>query len=125
GVSVRGADQVLFGGVAVVPVERCVEEALGEGGDCARVVADGCTGGDALEFLATGHPVTQSTQQHCQFGGLGPVVDVCLVHGDELPVPGVFAFEQVQILRAQQQVLQHRVVGQQQVRWVLPHAFTA
>src|SRR5699024_11497511 len=95
GVSVRGADQVLFGGVAVVPVERCVEEALGEGGDCARVVADGCTGGDALEFLATGHPVAQSTQQHCQFGGLGPVVDVCLVHGDELPVPGVFAFEQV------------------------------
>ncbi len=44
-----------------------------------------------------------------------------LVQHDEAPVPAVRPLEQVHVRGAQQQVLQHRVVGQQQVRRAVAH----
>gem|GEM_PF-5139442 len=121
-----GGHQVLPVGVGRVPLERRVEEQPGrERHHRLRVVADGGAGGDALQAAAGGDPVAQAAQQHRQFGGLGPVVDVRLVQGDEPPVPGVLALEQVEVGGAQQQVLQHRVVGEQQVRRPAPHLLAA
>ena len=48
-----------------------------------------------------------------------------LIEHDEPPVPAVLALEQIDIRRAQQQVLQHRVVGEQQVRRAVPHLLPA
>ena len=121
-----GGHQVLPVGVGRVPLERRVEEQPGrERHHRLRVVADGGAGGDALQAAAGGDPVAQAAQQHRQLGGLGPVVDVRLVQGDEAPVPGVLALEQVEVGGAQQQVLQHRVVGEQQVRRLAPHLLAA
>src|SRR5947209_5798423 len=44
-----------------------------------------------------------------------------LVQDYEMPVPAVCPLEQVDISRTQEQVLQHRVVREQQMRWCGSH----
>ena len=127
----RGPDQVLAGRVVRVPRERRVEQLRREVHDRFRAVAHGGAGRDHLKrrgafqrnrrsFLMEGL-VLETAQQHADFLGFRPVVDVGLVEDHEPPVAAVRALEQVHVCRAKQQVLQHRVVGEQQVRRGLAH----
>ena len=121
-------DQVLARRVAVHPLERGVEQLGGEVRHRLRMVADGGARGDRLErrvVLAAPDAFAEPAQQHADLLGLGAVVDVRLVEHDEPPVPAVLSLEQFHVGRAEQQVLEHRVVGEQQVRRVVAHLLTA
>ena len=87
------------------------------GGDCRA-------GGDAPERSAPSsvtQALLQAPDQHSHFHALGAAILVRLVEDDELPMLASSVVEQGTVVRADQQVLQHRVVGQQDVRWRLPH----
>ncbi len=119
------ADQVLAAWIARLPLERGVEQLAGEVHDRGRVVADRGAGRDGLQCAAPGHPVVQPAQQHAELLGLGAVVHMGLVQDQEPPVPAVDPLEQVHVRRAEQQILQHGVVGEQQVRRAGAHLLPA
>ena len=122
------ADQILARRIAVYPLERGVEQLGGEVRHRPRMVADGGARGDRLErrvVLAAPDAFAEPAQQHADLLGLRPVVDVRLVEHDEPPVAAVLSLEQFHVGRAEQQVLEHRVVGEQQVRRVVAHLLTA
>ncbi len=122
-----GGDQVLSRRVIGHPLEGHSEETRGELGDRRRVsISAHCgRGGDALQRPVRCHAIAQATHEHGDLGALGSVVDVGLVDHQKAPGRVTVAREQAHVLRAEQQVLQHRVVGQQQVGRRLAHLLAA
>ena len=59
--------------------------------------------------------------EHPHFHALRSAILVCLVEHNELPVSGSSGVEERAVVWTNEQVLQHGVVGQQDVRWRLPH----
>ena len=108
--ALRG-DQVAVGELGVEQRANEVEDFRAAG----RVVgAEAGAGGDDLRGLLAGllHPRHEPAQQQRDLRPLGARVGVRLVHHDEPPRPG----EQRRVVRPQQQVLEHRVVGDEQLR---------
>ncbi len=114
-------DDVLSGRVRLAPLERLAKELLGEFHEL-RVVLHAapqrCTGGETPQPapLALQHPVLQSPKQVGHLGSLSTVVDVGLVQHEELPAPGVRTVEERSVVGTEEEVLQHGVVGEQQMR---------
>ena len=99
------------------PLEGLAEQVRRELGDCTGIrpptVAE-----VAMHWMTAFRcdPVADPAQQHRDLGALAAVVHVRLVDDDEPPFRVLAGREQVHVERAQQQVLEHGVVGQQQVR---------
>ena len=63
---------------------------------------------------------SETAQKHGHIGALSAVVGVELIE-DEVGEAGGGVLPQRCVVRAQQQLVEHFVVGQQDVRWVIPH----
>ena len=116
-----GLDDVLAAGVILDPFEGHREEAAGKFcylWEIGAAAAQRGAGGKGLQLLAVtpGYTVLEATQEQGDLGGTGPVVHVCFVQDDEAPVHAGGAIEQGGVIGPQEQVFQHSVVCEQDVR---------
>ena len=82
-------------------------------------------GPDAAQVLVRRRqPVLEATYQAGEIGALGAIERVDLIDDQELEGLGVVVAPQVLVLRAKQQVVEHLVVREQDVWWVLAHRVT-
>ena len=126
----QALDDILASRVVLDPLKALIEDLPSEAGDGREVLAppaQGSTGGDAAQAspLAAHHPVLQPAQQHGDLDARRAVVDVGLVQHDEAPEPPRLAVEELTILGPEQQVLQHGVVGDEDVGRRLTHPLAA
>ncbi len=111
---------VLSGGVVVGPFKPFAENLGGEAGDGGEVfpaAPQGRAGGDAAQpsRLAPHNPVFQPAEEHRDLYPLGAAVNVGLVQDEEAPVPAGLPVKEDAVLRPEEEVFQHGVVGQQDV----------
>src|SRR5690606_18349557 len=107
-----------------------IKEVGSEPGSTLEVLASAAEGSTRCQALKPAgftldHSILEATEKHCHFDPRSAIVGVRLIEHDEAPVAGCVAVEEDGVRRAQQEVLEHRVIGKQDVGWPLLHLLAA
>ena len=110
-------DDILMRRIVFVPFDTCVKEVLGELSELrtrVRGIAERGARAEVLQGLAlraSPDALSETPQQQGGFDPFRAAVGVHFVQYEELPETRMFSVEENAIVRSQEQVFEHRVVG--------------